>query len=105
MFSNTIVMEGHVSPTRDHPTHIEHDSTTSASFARHGLAGAPLVAAITSVCSSGFLFGYDQCVMSGVVIFHYRLDAMGHPSTIMLSTITALYDVGAVFGAIASCSQ
>ena len=106
MFSNTIVMEGHVSPTRDHPTHIEHDSTISASFARHGLTGAPLVAAITSVCSSGFLlFGYDRGVMSGDVIFHYRLDAMGHPSTIMLSTITALYDVGAVFGAIASCSQ
>ena len=37
--------------------------------------------------------------MSGVVIFRYRLDAMGHPSTIMLSTITALYDVGATFGA------
>ena len=25
---------------------------------------------------------------------------MGHPSTIMVSTITALYDVGAVFGAL-----
>lgn len=68
----------------------------------HGiLAGAPLIAAITSVCSSGFLlFGYDQGVMSGVVISKIWLAQMGHPSTIMLSTITALYDVGAVFGAI-----
>lgn len=38
--------------------------------------------------------------MSGVVVSQYWLAQMGHPSTIMLSTITALYDVGAVFGAI-----
>ena len=38
--------------------------------------------------------------MSGVVISQYWLAQMGHPSTIMVSTITALYDVGAVFGAI-----
>ena len=68
---------------------------------RHVLSGSLLVAAITSVCSSGFLlFGYDQGVMSGVVVSHYWLAQMGHPSTIMVSTITALYDVGAVFGAI-----
>ena len=67
----------------------------------HVLSGALLVAAITSVCSSGFLlFGYDQGVMSGVVVSHYWLAQMGHPSTIMVSTITALYDIGAVFGAI-----
>jgi hypothetical protein len=36
------------------------------------LHGRPLVAAITSVCSAGFLlFGYDQGVMSGVVISKY----------------------------------
>ncbi|KAJ5757893.1 uncharacterized protein N7511_006587 [Penicillium nucicola] len=65
------------------------------------LKGAPLVAAITSVCASSFLlFGYDQGVMSGVVISEYWLEAMGHPSTVMTGTITALYDVGAVFGAI-----
>ena len=38
--------------------------------------------------------------MSGVVISQYWLAEMGHPSTIMISTITALYDVGAIFGAI-----
>ncbi|KAJ5889767.1 hypothetical protein N7504_010577 [Penicillium tannophilum] len=66
-----------------------------------GLKGALLVAAITSVCSSSFLlFGYDQGVMSGVVISDYWLAEMGHPSTVMTGTITALYDVGAVFGAI-----
>jgi MFS family permease len=67
------------------------------------LRGPLLVAAITSVCSSGFLlFGYDQGVMSGVVISEIWLSAMGNPSTLMVGTITALYDVGAVFGAIAA---
>ena len=67
------------------------------------LRGPLLVAAITSVCSSGFLvFGYDQGVMSGVVISDFWLASMSHPSTLMIGTITALYDVGAVFGAIAA---
>lgn len=69
------------------------------------LRGKLLVGAITTVCSSAFLlFGYDQGVMSGVDISEYWLQQMGHPSTLMLSTITALYDVGAFFGAIfAAC--
>lgn len=67
------------------------------------LHGSILIAAITSVCSSGFLlFGYDQGVMSGIVISHYWLRAMGSPSTLMIGTITALYDVGAFFGAISA---
>ena len=40
--------------------------------------------------------------MSGVVVSKYWLDQMGNPSTIMVSTITALYDVGAIGGAIAA---
>lgn len=67
------------------------------------LKGTPLLSAITSVCASSFLlFGYDNGVMSGVVISSYWLDEMGNPSTIIVSTITALYDVGALFGAIAA---
>ncbi|KAK7897171.1 hypothetical protein LTR67_005060 [Exophiala xenobiotica] len=66
-----------------------------------GLKGTPLITAITSVCSAAFLlFGYDQGVMSGVVISDYWLHQMGSPSTVMVGTIVALYDVGAVFGAI-----
>ena len=65
------------------------------------LSGAPLVASITSVCSAGFLlFGYDQGVMSGVVISDYWLKTMGNPSSLMVGTLTSLYDVGAVFGAL-----
>ena len=73
-------------------------------IARQGashLSGPLLVAAITSVCSGGFLlFGYDQGVMSGVVVSEYWLAQMGNPSTIMIGTMTALYDVGAAAGAI-----
>lgn len=70
---------------------------TGSPFLKHNV----LLACLTSVCSSGFLlFGYDQGVMSGVVISKYWLEAMGNPSTIMVGTITALYDVGAIFGAI-----
>jgi MFS family permease len=65
------------------------------------LHGPLLIAAITSVCSSGFLlFGFDQGVMSGIVISQYWLSAMSQPSTLMIGTITALYDVGAFFGAV-----
>lgn len=67
------------------------------------LRGAPLVAAITSVCASGFLlFGYDQGVMGGVIVSDIFLAQMGHPSSLMQGTITSLYDVGAVFGALAA---
>lgn len=67
------------------------------------LRGPALVAAITSVCAAGFLlFGYDQGVMSGVVVSNYWIDQMGHPSALMTGTITALYDVGAMFGGIAA---
>lgn len=43
--------------------------------------------------------------MSGVVISQYWLDKMDNPSTVMLATITALYDVGAAFGAIFAASS
>jgi len=38
--------------------------------------------------------------MSGVIVSNYFLETMGHPSSLMQGTITALYDVGAVFGAL-----
>lgn len=66
-----------------------------------GLRGTPLVAAITSVCSAAFLlFGYDQGVMSGVILSKSWLSEMDDPSTTMTGTITALYDIGAVLGAL-----
>lgn len=40
--------------------------------------------------------------MSGVVISSYWLSAMGNPSSLLIGTITAMYDVGAIIGAIAA---
>ncbi len=49
------------------------------------LTGTPLITLITSVCSAGFLlFGYDQGVMSGVVISRFWLEEMGGPGTLMV---------------------
>ncbi|KZT58071.1 general substrate transporter [Calocera cornea HHB12733] len=66
------------------------------------LRGKALVAAITSVCSSGFLlFGYDQGVMSGVIVSQNFLDLMGNPNPSLTGAISSLYDVGAIFGGLA----
>ena len=52
------------------------------------LSGKTLIALITSVCSSGFLlFGYDQGVMSGVVVSKLWLSQMGNPSQLMVGTM------------------
>lgn len=70
------------------------------------LRGTALIATITSVCSIGlWLFGYDQGVMSGVVISEPWLTQMGNPSTVMIGTITSLYDIGAAIGAIAAAGS
>ncbi len=81
----------------------QHLYNMSSEAGRPWLAGGRLIAAITSVCSAGFLlFGYDQGVMSGVNISKYFLAEMNQPSSLMIGTMTALYDVGAVAGAIAA---
>ncbi|OCH86258.1 hypothetical protein OBBRIDRAFT_738302 [Obba rivulosa] len=65
------------------------------------LQGARLVALITA-CRIGFwLFGCDQGVMFDVVVLPFSLVHMSHPNTVMVGTITALYNVGAVVSAIA----
>jgi MFS family permease len=38
--------------------------------------------------------------MSGIIISNYWLSAMNNPSTLMVGTVTALYGVGAFFGAL-----
>ncbi|KAL6718938.1 hypothetical protein ACLMJK_003173 [Lecanora helva] len=51
------------------------------------------------------LFGYDQGVFGGVIVTQDFLDTLnlGGPShTSLLSTVTALYDVGCFFGAVAA---
>ncbi|KAK2071533.1 hypothetical protein P8C59_005948 [Phyllachora maydis] len=67
------------------------------------LRGTLLAAAITSVCSAGFLLlGFDQGAMSGVVLSPAWRDTMGVPSDLAIGTLTALFTVGAVLGALFS---
>ncbi|KAM7208205.1 General substrate transporter [Naviculisporaceae sp. PSN 640] len=64
-------------------------------------SGQTLQILITAANSAGFLlFGYDQGIMSGVVLSASWLSQMDHPSELTIGTITALYDVGAVIGAL-----
>lgn len=69
-----------------------------------GLKGKWLTFWITFACSTDMLmFGYDQAVFSGVIVtdnFLILHDLAGPEKTSLLSTITAIYDIGCFFGAI-----
>ncbi|KAM0199203.1 hypothetical protein ACHAPA_012311 [Fusarium lateritium] len=71
-----------------------------------GLTGRRLLFWITFACSIDMLmFGYDQAVFSGVIVtedFLVLHDLAGPEKTTLLSTITAIYDIGCFFGAIAA---
>ncbi|KAJ9151858.1 general substrate transporter [Pleurostoma richardsiae] len=69
-----------------------------------GLRGGWLVFWVTVACASDMtLFGYDQAVFSGVVVtqdFLVLHDLVGPGKTKVLSTVTAIYNVGCFIGAI-----
>ncbi|KAG8528292.1 uncharacterized protein KY384_007209 [Bacidia gigantensis] len=68
-----------------------------------GLTGRPLSLAVSTVATTGFvLFGYDQGVMSGIItspVFNDIFAATKDNST-MQGVVTAIYDLGCLFGAI-----
>ncbi|KAF2993954.1 hypothetical protein G7054_g4855 [Neopestalotiopsis clavispora] len=67
-----------------------------------GLSGRPLSLAVSTVATTGFLlFGYDQGVMSGIISakpFNDLFEATRDNST-MQGTVTAIYEIGCLFGA------
>ncbi|OJD33744.1 general substrate transporter [Diplodia corticola] len=69
-----------------------------------GMTGGWLTFWLTVACATDMtLFGYDQGVFSGVVVTQDFLelhDLVGPGKTKILSTVTAIYDVGCFFGAI-----
>ncbi|KAK4696252.1 hypothetical protein P7C71_g1650, partial [Lecanoromycetidae sp. Uapishka_2] len=73
-----------------------------------GLTGGWLTFWVSVACSTDMtLFGYDQGVFGGVIVtqdFLNTLDLAGPEHTSLLGTVTALYDVGCFFGAIAAFS-
>ncbi|MCJ1371560.1 hypothetical protein MMC20_002778 [Loxospora ochrophaea] len=68
-----------------------------------GLTGRPLSLAVSTVATTGFvLFGYDQGVMSGIItapVFNDLFTATKNNST-MQGFVTAIYEIGCLFGAI-----
>ncbi|KAL8728040.1 MAG: hypothetical protein Q9166_005640 [cf. Caloplaca sp. 2 TL-2023] len=68
-----------------------------------GLTGRPLSLAVSTVATTGFLlFGYDQGVMSGIITapaFNNLFTATRDNST-MQGFVTAIYEIGCLFGAI-----
>ncbi|KAK7541511.1 general substrate transporter [Phyllosticta citricarpa] len=67
-----------------------------------GLKGGWLTFWVTVACATDMtLFGYDQGVFGGVVITQDFLDTLNlDGKTTMISTVTAIYDIGCFLGAI-----
>ena len=68
-----------------------------------GLSGKALSNAVSTIATTGFLlFGYDQGVMSGIIsapAFNNMFEATRDNPT-MQGTVTAIYEIGCLFGAI-----
>ncbi|KAK8239029.1 general substrate transporter [Phyllosticta capitalensis] len=67
-----------------------------------GLKGGWLTFWVTVACATDMtLFGYDQGVFGGVVVTQDFLDTLNlDGKTTMISTVTAIYDIGCFLGAI-----
>lgn len=72
-----------------------------------GLKGGWLTFWITVACGTDMLlFGYDQGVFGGVIVtpdFLRVHNLEGPDKTSLLGTVTAIYDIGCFFGAVAAC--
>ncbi|KAB8216477.1 general substrate transporter [Aspergillus novoparasiticus] len=69
-----------------------------------GLKGGWLTFWVTVACATDMmLFGYDQGVFGGVIVTKDFLDVLHlHNNASLIGTITAIYDVGCLVGAIAA---
>ncbi|KAL1301943.1 hypothetical protein AAFC00_002402 [Neodothiora populina] len=71
-----------------------------------GLKGNALTFWVTIACATDMtLFGYDQGVFGGVVVtddYLETLNLVGPTKTSLSGTVTAIYDIGCFFGAIAA---
>ncbi|KAH8821953.1 putative Myo-inositol transporter 1 [Xylogone sp. PMI_703] len=63
------------------------------------ISGRPLIVLITIASSCGFLlFGYDNGVFSGLLVLPWFLATYHHPSSGLLGTISAMYNIGGFLG-------
>ncbi|KAK3297656.1 uncharacterized protein B0H64DRAFT_458014 [Chaetomium fimeti] len=69
---------------------------TGGSSSIHGLTGKPLLYFTSIFVSLGvFLFGYDQGVMSGIIIGEYFKKYFHDPTPVQIATMVAILEVGA----------
>jgi len=69
---------------------------TGGNSSIHGLTGKALLYFTTVFVSLGvFLFGYDQGVMSGIIIGDYFMEYFGQPSKAQIGTMVAILEIGA----------
>ncbi|KAK4240249.1 hypothetical protein C8A03DRAFT_31635 [Achaetomium macrosporum] len=69
---------------------------TGGSSSIRGLTGKPLLYFTSIFVSLGvFLFGYDQGVMSGILIGDYFREYFNHPSPVQIATMVAILEIGA----------
>jgi MFS family permease len=65
------------------------------------LTGLALKRTIFANCCFAFvLFGYDQGVLAGLVSTPQFLESFNHPSSDLLGTIVAIYDIGCFIGSL-----
>ncbi|CAG9979396.1 unnamed protein product, partial [Clonostachys byssicola] len=70
--------------------------------AAHGLTGKALLYFTSIFVSLGvFLFGYDQGVMSGVIVGPYFIDYFHQPSMATVGTMVAILEIGAFISSLA----
>ncbi|KAG9832362.1 general substrate transporter, partial [Aureobasidium melanogenum] len=77
---------------------------TMAKSKYFGMTGTWLTVWVTVACATDMtLFGYDQGVFGGVVVTQDYINQLNLTNNnSLLSTITAIYDIGCFFGAIAA---
>ena len=65
------------------------------------IKGRPLIFLITIASTCGFLlFGYDNGVFSGLIVSSWFLKTYHNPSSGLLGTISALYNIGGTIGSV-----
>lgn len=67
------------------------------------LRGKALIAMILVTSGLDFLlFGYDQGLFGGILAGERFQRTLGHPTPTMTGLVTAIYDIGCAFGAVAA---
>ncbi|KAL2174243.1 uncharacterized protein P884DRAFT_287376 [Thermothelomyces heterothallicus CBS 202.75] len=74
---------------------------TGGTSSIHGLTGKPLLYFTSIFVSLGvFLFGYDQGVMSGIIVGEYFRKYFHDPTPVQIATMVAILEIGALISSL-----